>query len=215
MSVSFDDLIPKQQARGVSFDDLIPAVPPQGQALSSPAAAVTSGLDGGAASRTVNQGGAAFGIYPNAGRRPVQPAPVVQTREPGLYPSPEPGILGQVADFLGLNRLSAADRARASNELAARRIAREQQMPIDAVYEAAGGRRPIFNPEGRVLSQAVPEAAAVSIDSLQRLVPSAVNTAARAARGGRESDNQTPAAAPPGSGRAVLPASFRFSCRRE
>lgn len=188
MAVNFDDLIPKQKAQGVSFDDLIPAVPSQGQMQPSPAAAVNPGLDGGTASSTVMNGGAAFGVYPRAfrqGAAPVPPEPVPPpATEPGFYPAPERGLLGQLADALGLNTLTPPDRARASNELAARRIARQQQVPIDSVYESVGGRRPVFNPEGRVLGRAIPEAAAVAADSLQRVGPSAVNAAARAIRGG-------------------------------
>jgi hypothetical protein len=57
MSISFDDLIPKQsKADGLSFDDLIPAAPPQGQVSASPTAAVSSGPTGGEAVGTVSRG---------------------------------------------------------------------------------------------------------------------------------------------------------------
>lgn len=79
MTVNFDDLIPAKPSAnaGISFDDLIPAAPPQASALATPAAAEKSGPDGGVASGTVLDGGAAFGIYPKPmSARPVTPAPV-------------------------------------------------------------------------------------------------------------------------------------------
>lgn len=72
-------------------------------------------------------------------------------------------------EFLGL---LPGDRAKAANEVLARRIAREQKIPVDEAYrrmrEAVGvrgvagtrpGGRPMFNPEGRATIQAITEAA--------------------------------------------------------
>lgn len=101
-----DDLIdePRQPAAPTPsasgdglLDDLIqstkPTAPPQGHASPSPAAVVTPGPDGGAASGTVLEGGAAFGIYPNAGRRRAvaEPAPAPAFKSVlGDVPAPVP-----------------------------------------------------------------------------------------------------------------------------
>jgi len=184
MTVNFDDLIPSTPSAkaGVSFDDLIPAAPPQAAALATPAAAEKSGPDGGVASGTVLDGGAAFGIYPNAGRRaaPVVPAvstqPLAQT-EMRAY---EPTVVDRISEALGLG----GNKFRSANELAARRIAAERGTTPDQVYRDAGGNRPMFNPEGRPLPQALPEAAAVVANDLPRIPGAAANTALRAIRGG-------------------------------
>ena len=42
-----------------------------------------------------------------------------------------------------------ANRDKASNEVAARQIAKRENIPVTQVYREAGGSRPIFNPEGR------------------------------------------------------------------
>lgn len=101
-----DDLIDKPQQPTAPtpsassdglLDDLIrstkPTAPPQGHASPSPAAVVTPGPDGGAASGTVLEGGAAFGIYPNAGRRRAvaEPAPAPAFKSVlGDVPAPVP-----------------------------------------------------------------------------------------------------------------------------
>jgi hypothetical protein len=89
-----------------------------------------------------------------------------------------------ISGALGLDTLSEADRARASNELAARRIATESGTAIENVYQDAGGRRPIMNPEGRSLSNVIPEASAAIVTSLPRIPAAAANTGLRAIRGG-------------------------------
>lgn len=48
--------------------------------------------------------------------------------------------------FLGL---FPSNKDKASNEVAARQIAKRENIPVTQVYREAGGRRPIFNPEGR------------------------------------------------------------------
>jgi len=92
----------------------------------------------------------------------------------------EPTLVERAAEFLGLG----GNRARSANELAARRIAAERGSSVDQVYRDAGGNRPMFNPEGRPLTQAVPEAAAVVANDLPRVPAAAANTALRAIRGG-------------------------------
>lgn len=184
MTVNFDDLVPAKPSAqaGVSFDDLIPAAPPQAPALATPAAAEKSGPDGGVASGTVLDGGAAFGVFPNAFRKtaPVAPAvsptPLAQT-EMSAY---EPTVADRISDALGLG----ANKYKSANEVAARRIAAERGTTPDQIYRDAGGNRPVFNPEGRPLLQAVPEAASVVVNDLPRIPGAAANTALRAIRGG-------------------------------
>lgn len=130
------------------------AVPPQTTASVTPAAAATSGLDGGVASKTVLDG-------------------------PEMRPY-EPSLVERAAEFFGLG----GNKAKSANELAARRIASERGTSVDQVYRDAGGSRPMFNPEGRPITQAVPEAAAVVANDLPRVPAAAANTALRAIRGG-------------------------------
>jgi hypothetical protein len=54
----------------------------------------------------------------------------------------------------------------------------------DQVYRDVGGQRPLFNPEGRPTSQAIPEAASVVAGELPRIPAAAANTVLRAIRGG-------------------------------
>lgn len=78
-------------AKASWLDDVseqVTAAPPQAAALATPAAVVNSGPDGGVASGTVLEGGAAFGIYPNAVRgRSATPA---MPAAPALTATPEP-----------------------------------------------------------------------------------------------------------------------------
>lgn len=182
MTVNFDDLIPAKPSAnaGISFDDLIPAAPPQAPALATPAAAEKSGPDGGVASGTVLDGGAAFGIYPKPmSARPAMPAPVQPLGATEMRPY-EPSLVDRIGSALGLG----GNKYRSANELAARRIAAERGTSIDQVYTDAGGNRPLFNPEGRPSAQAIPEAAAVVASDLPRIPVAAANTALRAIRGG-------------------------------
>jgi hypothetical protein len=92
------------------------------------------------------------------------------------------------------------EKARASNEAMARRIAAERGVPVSQIYKEAGGARPVFNPEGRETKPAVIDAAAAATKSLTRtkevdlplfgktatpeVILSAANTALRSFRGG-------------------------------
>lgn len=164
MAVNFDDLIPQKRPaqQGVSFDDLIPAAPPQSLSA-SPAATVSPVPVGGAAAGTVLDS---------------QPA------GPEFRAAPEPTLIQRIADVFGLNTPSEADRARASNELAIRNISRQTGLPPESIYRSVGGNRPLFNPEGRALSQAVPEFGQAAVKNLPRIPAAAANTALRAVRGG-------------------------------
>ena len=86
--------------------------------------------------------------------------------------------------FSGLFNDSATNRARASNEVAARRIAQREDVSPDRVYDSVGGSRPMLNPEGRPLSQSVPEVAGVIASEVPRIIPGATNAALGAIRGG-------------------------------
>lgn len=93
----------------------------------------------------------------------------------------QPTIFERITDAIGLG---GANRDRASNELAARRIAQREGITVDQVYREAGGNRPIFNPEGRSLGNVIPDTAAVLGNEALRVVPGAANAALRAIRGG-------------------------------
>ena len=67
------------------------ATPPLATASATPAVADASGLDGGAASKTVLDGGAAFGVYPKAlPNRNVEPQPQTGGSVMGPMPAPTP-----------------------------------------------------------------------------------------------------------------------------
>lgn len=74
--------------------------------------------------------------------------------------------------------------AKAANEFAARRIAKEKGISVDQVYRDAGGSRPIFNPEGRAPVQASIEAGKVIASEVPDIPRAAANTALRTIRGG-------------------------------
>ena len=93
-----------------------------------------------------------------------------------------------------------AEKARASNEAMARRIAAERGVPVSQIYKEAGGQQPVFNPEGRETKPAVAQAASAAAKSLTRtkevdlplfgktatpeIILSAANTALRSFRNG-------------------------------
>ena len=76
------------------------------------------------------------------------------------------------------------NRDRASVELAARQIAKEQGISVNEVYKQAGGSRAMFNPEGRAPLPAIGEAAVVAGQSTQDIPSAFANTVLRAIRGG-------------------------------
>jgi len=78
----------------------------------------------------------------------------------------------------------ADNKAKASNEAMARRIAAERGVPVSKVYKDVGGYRPTFNPEGRETIQAAGQAAEAVAKSAPDIVPSAINTGLRFVRAG-------------------------------
>jgi hypothetical protein len=120
----------------------------------------------------------------------TQVAAQVQPTAPQEYPPYEPvqpeltaytpSFIDRVGRMLGLG----PNRDRASVELAARQIAKEQGMSVGEVYKQAGGSRGIFNPEGRATLPAIGEAAVVAGQSAQDIPSAFANTALRAIRGG-------------------------------
>jgi hypothetical protein len=197
--LSFDDLIPreKRKAAPISFDDLVPAAPPQGQKIPAPPAA---------AQTSVPVGGEATGTVLDSIRSGLSATAAPMSRMPGfigragdflgsvatppaapLEPMDGPQLteytptLGQrVGEVLGLG----GNRDRASNELAARRIAQRDGISVDQVFRDVGGNRPMFNPEGRPTLQAIPEAANVVASDLPRVLPAAAKTVMASIRGG-------------------------------
>lgn len=114
MAISFDDLIPTQsKAASLNFDDLIPAAPPQGKVSAPPTAVDKSEPAGGEAAGSVLNGGAAFGVYPNAMPRrnvaPTVPTNILKPGEPGYsvlgdMPKPSPLPVGVNPDFVNQTR---------------------------------------------------------------------------------------------------------------
>lgn len=80
--------------------------------------------------------------------------PVAQSNGPELR-AHEPGLLERVSERITPDWITENRRARSSNELAARDIAREQGISVGEVYERAGGRRPTIDPEGQGAASAV------------------------------------------------------------
>jgi hypothetical protein len=111
-------------------------------------------------------------ITPQQPQAPSESVSVMSAFEPSLVQR-----LGQLFN-LGSNR------DRASNELAARRIAKDEGVTIDSVFKRFGGSRPTLNPEGRPALTALTEGAVVAAESLPQAPAAAVNTIARAIRGG-------------------------------
>lgn len=115
----------------------------------------------------------------------AQPAPQGQEYPPYEPVQPEltaytPSFIDRIGRALGLG----PNRDRASVELTARKIAKEQGISVGEVYKQAGGSRGIFNPEGRAVLPAIVEAAAVAGESAQDIPLAFANTALRAIRGG-------------------------------
>lgn len=169
----------ENKAPALRFVPLEQAAPPQGQIPAPPAAASTSVPVGGEATGTVRRG---FTLPP-----PIDPfgLSTPQPPAPALTDGPElsqwtPTIGQRIGEVLGLG----GNRDRASNELAARRIAKRDGVSVDQVYRDVGGNRPIFNPEGRAAAVAVPEAAGVVASDLPRVAPAAARTVLSAIRGG-------------------------------
>lgn len=98
--------------------------------------------------------------------------PVAQNWQPSLLESVQ-GVFG-------------ANKERASNELAARRIAEREGVSTNQVYESVGGHQPMLNPEGRNPAVALTEGAKVVAQQAPDIIPSIENTALRAIRGGRD-----------------------------
>lgn len=101
-----------------------------------------------------------------------QDRPVAQNWKPSLLESVQ-GVFG-------------ANKERASNELAARRIAEREGVSTSSVYESVGGHQPMLNPEGRNPAVALTEGAKVVAQQAPDIIPSIENTALRAIRGGRD-----------------------------
>lgn len=72
-----------------------------------------------------------------------------------------------------------------------RDYAKEKGISVEQAYKNVGGRRPIFNPEGRAPIQAVAEAAEITAKELPDLIPGAANTILRTIRGGDETAEDT------------------------
>lgn len=100
----------------------------------------------------------------------------------------EPSLLDRVLEWGGG---SASRKARASNELAARRIAAQEGIPVDEVYTSIGGSRPLLNPEGRAPVQALTEGAGVVAEQLPYVPQAAANTVLRVIRGGDDTADNT------------------------
>ncbi|MFI0401017.1 MAG: hypothetical protein ACH34X_18190 [Thiolinea sp.] len=98
--------------------------------------------------------------------------PIAQNWQPTLLESMQ-GVFG-------------ANKERASNELAARRIAERDGISTSKVYESVGGHQPMLNPEGRNPAVALTEGAEVIAKQAPDILPSIENTALRSIRGGRE-----------------------------
>lgn len=100
-------------------------------------------------------------------------------QQPAEMRSYEPTLFDQ---FRGL---FPANKDKASNEVAARQIAKRENIPVTQVYREAGGSRPIFNPEGRApIGAAVDTADTIVTDVIPSAVRSIGNAGARTIRGG-------------------------------
>lgn len=203
MALSFDDLIPKSRREPLRFDDLIPnaAVSAQDSISVPPAVAVDPVPVGGQTAGTVQSPPAgpqdvAMASTPTRLAAPAAAQPFFWDSlgfgqsEPAAAPTPppqteltawEPSVGQRVAEFFGIGQ---SNRDRASNELAARKIAKNQDVSVDQVFRDVGGQRPLFNPEGRPLSQAVPQAAGTIAAEIPRVPAAAANTVLRTIRGG-------------------------------
>lgn len=117
------------------------------------------------------------------------PAQPIQANPGPEFRAYEPTLMDRVRDFFPSNR------DRASNELAARQIAKRENIPVTQVYSEAGGSRPIFNPEGRAPIGAAVDTAKVignefsPVDKdgnaqVPRVVKGGANAVARTIRGG-------------------------------
>ena len=97
----------------------------------------------------------------------------------------EPTIFDSVTDFFTGGE---AHRARASNELTARKIAEEQGISVEEVYKSVGGVRPMLNPEGRGPIRALAEGVEIIGEQFASWdIPKGVaNTVLRTIRGGDE-----------------------------
>jgi hypothetical protein len=119
--------------------------------------------------------------------KPAVPAKEIDPRTGKPYPeakaSPERSMWESLLN--SANQYFAEDnKAKASNEAMARRIAAERGVPVSKIYKEAGGYRPTFNPEGRESIQAAGQAAEAAAKSAPDIVPAAVNTGLRFVRSG-------------------------------
>lgn len=121
----------------------------------------------------------------------VQPKPKDESRfsdwEMMAY---EPSLLDRILEWGGD---SASRRARASNEVQARRIAERDQVPVGDVYKSIGGQRPVINPEGRAPVRAALEGGSIVGDQFIKAEPlrGAVTTVLRTIRGGDETTEKS------------------------
>ncbi len=90
----------------------------------------------------------------------------------------EPTVWDRIKDIVPSNR------ARASNEVAARAYAKERGVPVEQVYQDVGGSRTSLNPEGRPPVRAFTEGAQVVSKDLPNVLPGFENTILRTIRGG-------------------------------
>ena len=111
-----------------------------------------------------------------------EPYPSIHKLEPW-----EPGI------FDWFNSLGDTDsnRARGMNELNARRIAKEQNIPVQDVYTKAGFLRPVLNTEGRPTAKALKEGLSIIWSQKDDVGPGVINAVLRTIRGKDETAEET------------------------
>jgi len=197
---SFEDALKPAEVTTFSFDDAFKPVASQAEPEPAAPVAAQEAPPASVAAQVPQPASQA----PSAPQAPVatqeappaQPASQAPVAEQVPQPAPqeyppyepvqselsayEPSFVDRLGRMLGLG----PNRDRASVELAARKIAKEQGMSVGEVYKQAGGSRGVFNPEGRATLPAIGEAAVVAGQSAQDIPLAFANTALRAIRGG-------------------------------
>lgn len=124
-------------------------------------------------------------VEPKQEAKPAPPEKEIDPRTGKPYPEakalPERSMWESLLNSAN-NYFAENNKAKASNEAMARRIAAERGVPVSKIYKEAGGYRPTFNPEGRETIQATGQAAEAAIKSAPDIVPAAVNTGLRFVR---------------------------------
>lgn len=164
----------RAQVEANEYDQIIKDSPELSGWMSNPDNAAISRDDVGSLARinnalkrqSNNASGLEESLHPEQGERASE------------YRSYEPTLWDRFQEMIAPNKEAAAV------EYTARRIAREQGISVDDVYEQAGGRRSIFNPEGRAPIRAAVEAGKVVGEQLPNIPQAAANTVLRVIRGG-------------------------------